>query len=497
MERSIIRKQESRKGNLRDFLTVFFKYRVKILVIFFSVVFTVTLITFLLPPVYETNSSLLVKFGREYLNLPDVGTTSPATRVDLDKDAVVNSEVQILTSPDLAKRVIETLKIENIYPDLAETPQKDIKPIDAAVHLFGKNLVVSGVRKSSVIRVSFRHKDPQVAARAVNLLVECFREKHLQVFSGPQSSFLEGQVSALRQKLVESENNLQSFKQKNRVYALDEQRSLLLKQRTDLATELMTSQNSIDELQKRLSSLKTQTRNIKENKAFYTATDRDKIIEEANSKLLALELSEQDLLRKYREENRLVVDTRKQIQHVKNFIREQEAEISAKTVTGNAVYQEAQKDLVKTEADLSAQRAKLSTLSTQLGKLDGEIQALDLREKDMQNLKREQATNEKNFQIYGDKMAEARIMDEMDRLKMANISVIQPAVVPVKPVSPRRKLNIAMGVFLGSLAGIGFALFSEKNSQGLVTPEMAERRLNLAVLAAIPYKEGNHVRQLL
>ncbi len=194
-------------------------------------------------------------------------------------------------------------------------------------------------------------------------------------------------------------------------------------------------------------------------------------------------------MRKYNENNRLVVDVRKQIQIVKSFLREQEEDIKGKVRTGNVVYQTAQTEIVRSEADLSAQRAKLAALSGQLRQLDGEIRTLDLREKDMQNLKREMVTNEKNFQIYGDKMEEARIADDMNRLKLANISVIQPAAVPIKPLKPKKGLNIALGIIFGTFSGIGFALFSERNSQGLITPELAEKRLNLAVIAAIPYKE--------
>ena len=210
---------------------------------------------------------------------------------------------------------------------------------------------------------------------------------------------------------------------------------------------------------------------------------------DAQSRLLALEINQQELLRKYTENNRLVVENRKQIQLVKNFLAEQESDIVKKVLTGNVVYQDTQRDLGKTEADLSAQRAKYATLRVQLGQLDGEIQALDLREKEMQNLKRELTTNEKNFQVYDEKMEEARITDDMNKLKLANISVIQPAQVPVAPIKPKKGLNILLGIVFGALSGIGYALFSERNSQGLVSPEIAEKRLNLQVLATIPYKE--------
>lgn len=372
-----------------------------------------------------------------------------------------------------------------------------MRPIDAAVARFQENLGVEDVKKSSVIQVSFQHEDPQVAANVVNLLVDYFKEKHLQVFSSPQSSFLEGQVDVFRKKLVASESELQSFKQKNRVYSLDEQRSLLLKQRTDLASEMMAARNSIDELQMRLSTLKARTKALTSSNALYTQTEQDKVIVEAKSKLLALEIAQQELLRKYKEDNKLVVENRKQIQLVKQFLHDQEADIGRKVVTGNAIYQEAQKDAVKTEADLSAQHAKYATLKVQLGQLDGEIRALDLRDKEMQNLKRELTTNEKNFQVYGDKMEEARIIDDMNRLKMANISVIQPAQVPTEPIKPKKGLNILLGIVFGTVSGIGVALFAERNSQALASPEIAEKRLSLKVLATIPYKEENHVRKLL
>lgn len=51
---------EHQQGTLRDLLTVLFKHRRKVLVVFFGVVAIVTALTFLLPPSYEAKSSLLV-----------------------------------------------------------------------------------------------------------------------------------------------------------------------------------------------------------------------------------------------------------------------------------------------------------------------------------------------------------------------------------------------------------------------------------------------------
>ena len=276
--------QQNQAVSLRDFLTVLFKHKQTILIIFFAVIVTVTIGSFLLPPTYEAKSSLLVKFGREYIYRSEVGergSSDVGPLLPLNQEEVINSEIQILTSRDLIEKVIQTIKVENIYPDLVKNPSKVIAPMEAAILQFEKKLSVDGVKKSSVIQVSFQHKDPHIAAKAVNLLVDFLKEKHLQVYSDPKSSFLEQQLAAYEQKLKESQNQLEVFKQKYRVFSLEEQRTLLLRQRTDLDTSFKTSQNQIRELQNKLSSLRNQMRAVSKDVPLYTETERFKIIDDA------------------------------------------------------------------------------------------------------------------------------------------------------------------------------------------------------------------------
>jgi len=48
--------------------------------------------------------------------------------------------------------------------------------MDAAIERFQKVLKVEGMQKSSVLKVSFRHKDPLIAADAVNRLIDFYKE---------------------------------------------------------------------------------------------------------------------------------------------------------------------------------------------------------------------------------------------------------------------------------------------------------------------------------
>jgi uncharacterized protein involved in exopolysaccharide biosynthesis/uncharacterized protein YgiM (DUF1202 family) len=453
----------SKISSRRDVLTLLFKYKYMILTVFLATVITVTVWSFLLPPVYEAKSSLMVKLGREHMYNPEVGGAKPSSFQSINQQEVISSELQILMSRDLIKKVITAIGVNKIYPDLVKGPPKRIKPLEAAILGFENNMFVENIKKSNVIVVSVQHKDPEIAASAVNLLVDFYKEKHLQVLSNPKSSFIERQLNTYKQQLEESENNFQAFKQKYKIVSLGEQRSLLLKQRVDLDTSLKTVQNRLNELEKILSFPEFLL--TSQNARYFPQSDRYRVIDDAKSKLLSLQLREKELLGNYEEGSRHIGNIRKEIRLVQEFILEQE------------------KNLV--ESELISLRSQRITMKSQLNQLDKEMKVLDLREKELLNLRREVEANESNYKVYLHKFEEARISDDLDRQKFANISVIQEAVAPVNPIKPKKGLNIALSIILGLLSGLGLAFFSEYLSQGLSTPESAQRRLGLPVLTTI------------
>lgn len=440
-----------------------------------------------MPPLYEAKSSILVKFGREYLNRPEVGDSQAI--LSLDQQELINSEIEILKNRDGIERVVSTLTVGELYPDLAKNPGSKIPPLDAAILRFEKKLSAEGVRKSNVIEVSFRHGNPALASRAVNLLVEYFKEKHLQVFSNPQSSFLKKQLEDYEKNLKSSASTLENYNVRNRIFSLDEQRNLLLRQRTELDTSLKNTQNRIRELQEKVTSLKRKKKSMAEKPPMYTPTERDRIVVETKSRLLNLKIEEQELLRKYREENPMVQNIRKDIRMVTDFLAEQEKDIGSRVETGNRVFQELELEMFKSEADLNSQVAKEGILSQQLKKLDGEILSLSLTEREQQELRREHSKNERYYQAYVDKLEQARISDELNLRKLANISVIQEATVPKKPVRPRKLVNILLGFFLGVFSGVSASILAEYYAQCFSTPESVERRLGLPVLTSIPLRK--------
>lgn len=475
--------EQARSAGTREFLVLLFKHKKIILSIVLTVFALVTVVTFLSPELYLARSSILVKIGREYINNPEVGEGKNLMSVNMAD--ILKTEIQILTNRELAEKVVNTLTVEKLYPGLAEGKNS----LQRAVASFQKNLFVEGVKNSSVIQVSFRHNDPVIAANAVNLLVDLYKEKHLQVFSNPRSSFLDQQLIAYESQLKESEKNFENFKQKNQVYSLDEQRSLILQQRVLLDTSLRDAQNRVEELSKKLATLSRQNQLVAQDKSLNSQSDFDRVVGETKSKLLALQLEEQQLLKKYNENSRMVMNIRKEIGLVQDFLKNQEAELQIKQKSGNAVVQQVRMEFLKTEADLNSQKARVNAVRGQLSQLDSQLQALEGSAQQFQNLKREVATTEKNYQTYLNKSEEARLSEDMNRLKLANLSVIQTAVVPSEPVSKGKLFVLLLGGLGGVVLGVCVAFTIESLSNSISSAESAERHLSLPVLASLPYRE--------
>ena len=115
---------------------------------------------------------------------------------------------------------------------------------------------------------------------------------------------------------------------------------------------------------------------------------------------------------------------------------------------------------------------------------------MDALKKEHESLQRAVESDQNNYSIYLTKVEEARVSQEMDQLKMANISIIQLATIPVKPVKPQKALYILIGITLGALAGISLAFISEYFQGGYTRSEQAAQDLGMPILTSISHKES-------
>lgn len=67
-----------------------------------------------------------------------------------------------------------------------------------------------------------------------------------------------------------------------------------------------------------------------------------------------------------------------------------------------------------------------------------------------------------------------------------NIQIIESVEMPEKPVSPNKKMNIAIAFALGLMVGVGLSLLLEFLDNTFKTKEQVERELEIPVIGTIP-----------
>jgi uncharacterized protein involved in exopolysaccharide biosynthesis len=499
------RSPQSTAFSLRDFLLILFKHKVQIVLFFLFVVAAVTFITFKINPTYVASAQLFVKLGRESVFIPAIGSATPI--LNINREEVVNSEIEIIKSHSLAEKVISYLGPTDIYRSLREhkpgildriwphkvkilSPDERAKAeLETAVWRFQKALDVTGIRNSNVIEVTFKHQDPQMAATVVNTLAKMYLDEHLIVHKSPQNvKFFQEQSQLLKAKLDQAEKKLRTLKEKYNISSFAEQRSLLLKQSTDISTDLDQTISQIAETEKRVLQIRRQLGVTAETIAQGEETDQNPyLINTLETRLVELELKEKELATKFTDDSRLVKSVRDEIRIIKDKIADQATKSYGRKRSGiNPTYQNLQQELLRYEADIQALGAKQGAQRANLAKIQTNLEQLNNVELELSQLEQEVEVDRASYRLYLEKFEQSRISDAMDAEKITGVSLISTARSPRKPVSPKVILNILIGIVLGFFGALTLAFFREYLDDKLERVEDVEGCLGLPVLASIP-----------
>lgn len=474
-------------GNARDILTALFKQKILILGVFLVTFAGVAAWVYTDEILYQAHGSVILKPGREHIVRPEVGTT----QYSAFNESVVKSEMSIVTSQDLAKRAVAAIGVHNIYPEYWDSPPKNQeRAIDAAASILVGKLTAEQIPNSNVIKISFLHQKPKMAATVVNTLIEFLKVKHLQIFSDPKASFLTKQLQDYQEQLERSEEKLQVFKQKHNLSSpLVEEQSRLLDQRSNLDSHYKGIKNQLQGLAGKIASLDSQMKTILENIPVSTVEEGGNL-EKAKADLFALKREEQKLLTKYTETSFPVLNLRKEIDLVEQFILEQQKNERANTIASGkkAMYNTLERDRLAAISEITTLEESAIVIALQIEDLDKKIQRLDDLNKELIVLERQRAADEQNYQLYLKKVEEAKVSEEMDRLKMSNISVVQPAQIPPMPAGRPRNLKLILGAIFGVIMGVGVGFVAEYLAGAYTRPDQAGEDLGLPVLASFSQK---------
>ncbi len=162
-------------------------------------------------------------------------------------------------------------------------------------------------------------------------------------------------------------------------------------------------------------------------------------------------------------------------------IREEIVDIELKLRELRSKYTDKHPEVIELDRRLDKAKKDLSEAINQLS-----IQQKDLSFKEIRlaQLNRNRTIAEEMYMDFKKRQAEAQMLEAE---KARDVTVVEPASIPTKPIKPNFKFNIIIGVFFGFLIGMisGFIVESLDTSIGRI--DDIEELIKLPVLGIIPH----------
>lgn len=131
------------------------------------------------------------------------------------------------TTTDLYISLLKTKPVLDYVIDKSNlTTTYKINSRDAARKILSENLSVNDDKKSGIITVGFRSRDPQKAAHIANAFVEGLQHLNNNLAiteAGQRRLFFEGQLKSARGDLIASEDALRAFQQRTGTIKVDDE----------------------------------------------------------------------------------------------------------------------------------------------------------------------------------------------------------------------------------------------------------------------------------
>ena len=504
------RTQEGR-SSLLDLAYVLFWRKWVIIGVVLSTVIPVTVYTFSIAPVYQAKSSLLIKPGRENIYVAPVGDPGgqrPPTIIQRVGE-VINSEIEIIKSRVLIRRVVEQLRVAGLFPNslpgrsmAAHAEDEESVSAEAAINRALKRLSAVRVKGTDIIEVGFRSDDPDISFKFVATLVDLYLERHLEVHQSAQSyDFFKAQSNQLEQELKAAARKLADFGKKYGIVSFNQLKEITLREYTNTLSLRNRNETEIKETQTRIKKLKQDLTEISENRYISQSENTDPgVINVLKEKLAHLELEKVALAYKYKPENHNVVRTDDAIAKVREMLEAEQDEFHGSVTTGlSSAYQSIESELLGRETNLEAFRTKSAEIENQLIEYGKELERLGRLEPELRALERAVSVNEQNYRLYLTKFEESRVSDAMDAAKMVSVNILEPATVPIDPIPVNRALNFFVSLCIGGVAGLGLAFLLEYFDHSFKVPEDIKDNLKVPLLGTIedlPTKERGDLETL-
>jgi uncharacterized protein involved in exopolysaccharide biosynthesis/Mrp family chromosome partitioning ATPase len=480
------------EAHLSDYLDILKRRKWIIILCFVLIVGAVTAVSFYMTPEYEATTQILLGGQPTLMNPLGDGTERLPER-----SLNYKTHVNLLSNRSLARKVIAELELEKIYPSIVgaqpllpdanakhsndAAEQKTIPPTNdkeayvlnaEVLDWYLRRLTVTPVRDSSLVNVSFRGPDKHLITRIVNEHAQTATETAVhrhQSLAEDALDWLKTQIESQKKEVQSAERAIYNFKKLHNALSLEDTQIINSQEIRELSSALTRAKSERIAKQTVYLQLKNIARNKKDIMSMPEISNYS-VIENLRNQLVDLNSRKMEMGTQYGPKHPKMMELTNRIHQIKN---ETQMEVSRL------------KNTIKAELDRAATIEK--SIARALNKQKKVAMSLGERAIEYEVLKQQAESSQ---DIYNFLLKQSEEIGLATAISSSNMRIVDKAELPVKPVSPKIKLNILLAIFLSLFTGTGLAFFLEYLDNTVKTPMDVAIQLDLPVLGMIPFQKA-------
>ncbi|MDQ4427542.1 polysaccharide biosynthesis tyrosine autokinase [Thalassolituus sp.] len=453
-------------------------------IILFSAVVTMiaVLVALAMTPVYRATATILIEAQEaKVLSIEEVYGLGSAS------DEYYQTQFEILKSRELAKRtVLELNLVENpefnpYHPANKKSfsikamimgegePPTDAEILAETVDTFWSAVSISPVRKTQLVKVSVDSESQEMAMTAANTMAQQFIESQLDAkieVTQQAAGWLSDRLGGLKAKLEESERQLQAYREANDLVDVEGVDTLVAKEIDQITEKLVEARSRRLELQGTYEQLQSLGELTYENLSSLPSIISSPVVVNLREAETEAELKVSELKKRYGPLHPKMIAAESDLEAVRDSVLTQMRRIATSIENNYLVAKSKERSLEQALTNSKSDVRNLNRTEFTLGEYQREVQ-----------------TNRKLYEAFFNRVSETSATGD---LQTANARVVDPAIKPVIPAKPNKKLIVLLALVVSGMFGVALAFLLDILDATIKNLDDVERKLDVPMLGLLP-----------
>jgi capsular exopolysaccharide synthesis family protein len=395
----------------------------------------------------------------------DTGGGYESGYIDVTK---LDTEIAILKSSTLAMATIVSLHLDqnkdflppgsNYAFDLSK-----IRDRHALIGIFEGGLAAERFGHTNILVLSYTARNPQLAADICNTLIANYVEHNFsQNYAATQqvSDWLQRQLGDLRKRLEASQEHMLTVQKDIGLVGIDQTQSIVLSRLVDISHDVTTAESQRLVAEAKLITMQSAPPDV------LATLSGDPVLMNLKERMTSLQADYASLNAKYGDKNPRLQEIRSEIAEVTEATKREQGTV-----------------ISRAQEEVNAAKQNQEALQRRLDQEKSSAYMGNSKAVEYSLARREYESNRSLYDGLQQRLQEAGIIAG---LHSTNIRKIDPADAPDFPSSPRKSVNLTLGLFCGLGIGLLLSFVVEALDTNIKTIYDIEERLGLPMLGVVP-----------